>query len=46
MVKACGYGSSSIEISKLLENLGIDYFAVAYVNEGVELRKAELSPLF
>ena len=27
MVKACGYGSSSIEISKLLENLGIDYFA-------------------
>ena len=46
VVKACGYGSSSIEISKLLENLGIDYFAVAYVNEGVELRKAGIkSPI-
>ena len=40
VVKACGYGSSSIEVSKFLESLGIDYFAVAYVNEGVELRKA------
>ena len=46
VVKACGYGSSSIEVSKLLENLGIDYFAVAYVNEGVELRKAGIkSPI-
>ena len=39
VVKACGYGSSSVEVSKLLESLGIDYFAVAYVSEGVELRK-------
>ena len=46
VVKACGYGSSSIEVSKLLESLGIDYFAVAYVNEGVELRKAGIkSPI-
>ena len=43
VVKACGYGSSSIEVSKLLEKLGIDYFAVAYVNEGVELRKAGIN---
>ena len=46
VVKACGYGSSSIEVSKLLEALGIDYFAVAYINEGVELRKAGIkSPI-
>ena len=46
VVKACGYGSSSIEVSKLLESLGIDYFTVAYVNEGVKLRKAGIkSPI-
>ena len=46
VVKACGYGSGSIEVSKLLESLGIDYFAVAYINEGIELRKAGIeSPI-
>lgn len=46
VVKACGYGSSSIEVSKLLESLGIDYFAVAYISEGIELRKAGIkSPI-
>ena len=46
VVKAGGYGSSSIEVSKLLENLGIDYFAVAYISEGIELRKAGIkSPI-
>jgi alanine racemase len=46
VVKACGYGSSPIEVSKLLESLGIDYFAVAYINEGIELRRAGIkSPI-
>ena len=46
VVKAYGYGSSSIEVSKLLESLGIDYFAVAYINEGIELRRAGIkSPI-
>lgn len=46
VVKAGGYGSSSIEVSKVLESLGIDYFAVAYISEGIELRKAGIkSPI-
>jgi len=40
VVKAFAYGSDAVTIAKYLENLGIDYFAVAYVNEGVLLRKA------
>lgn len=40
VVKAFAYGSDAIEIAKHLETLGVDYFAVAYVNEGVILREA------
>lgn len=40
VVKAFGYGSESVAVAKELENLGIDYFAVAYVKEGVLLRDA------
>ncbi len=40
MVKASGYGSGSLEIARLLEFQQIDYLAVAYTDEGVELRKA------
>ena len=40
VVKAFGYGSEAVEISKYLQDLDIDYFAVAYVNEGVELRNS------
>lgn len=43
VVKAFGYGSDAIEIAKYLQNLGADYFAVAYANEGVELRKAGIT---
>lgn len=38
VVKAFAYGSDAIEIAKYLQNLGVDYFAVAYTNEGVALR--------
>lgn len=40
MVKAFSYGSGSYEIAKHLENNEIDYLAVAYADEGVELRQA------
>ncbi len=40
MVKASAYGSGSTEIAKLLEFQHVDYLAVAYTDEGVELRKA------
>ena len=40
MVKAAAYGSGSVEIARFLESRNIDYLAVAYVDEGIELRKA------
>ncbi|MEP6676301.1 MAG: bifunctional UDP-N-acetylmuramoyl-tripeptide:D-alanyl-D-alanine ligase/alanine racemase [Ferruginibacter sp.] len=40
MVKASGYGSGSFEIANLLQFHKVDYLAVAYVDEGIELRKA------
>jgi alanine racemase len=40
IVKAFGYGSDAVEAAKELAQLGVDYFAVAYVNEGVALRDA------
>ncbi|WP_417885464.1 alanine racemase [Zunongwangia sp.] len=39
VVKAFAYGSESIVISKKLENLGIDCFAVAYTKEGESIRQ-------
>jgi len=38
VVKAGGYGSDAVEVAKELVSLGVDYFAVAYVKEGVALR--------
>ncbi len=43
MVKAFGYGSGSVEIANLLEYHKVDYLAVAYPDEGVELRKQGIS---
>ncbi len=40
VVKASGYGSDVIAVSKHLEKIGADYFAVAYTSEGVILREA------
>jgi len=40
MLKASAYGSGSIELVRFFEQRGIDYLAVANVDEGVELRKA------
>ncbi len=40
MVKAAAYGSGSDEVARLLEFKQVDYLAVAYIDEGVELRQA------
>ncbi len=40
MVKASGYGSGSVEVARLLQFQKVDYLAVAYADEGVELRQA------
>lgn len=39
MVKAFAYGSGNVEIAQLLEYQGVDYLAVAYVDEGIVLRE-------
>lgn len=38
MVKAFSYGSGQAEIARLLAHQRVDYLAVAYADEGVELR--------
>jgi alanine racemase len=43
MVKAFSYGSGSFEIANLLQFQKVDYLAVAYADEGVELRKAGIT---
>lgn len=43
MVKAFAYGSGSAEIASLLEYNGVNYFAVAYADEGVALRDAGIT---
>jgi alanine racemase len=43
MVKAFSYGSGSFEIANLLQFQNVDYLAVAYADEGVELRKAGIT---
>lgn len=43
MVKAFSYGSGSFEIANILQFHQVDYLAVAYADEGVELRKAGIT---
>lgn len=43
MVKASSYGSGSFEIANVLQHHGVDYLAVAYADEGIELRKAGIT---
>lgn len=43
MVKAMGYGSGSSEIARLLQHMGVSYLAVAYADEGVELRESHIT---
>ena len=43
VVKAFAYGNDAKEVALYLQNLDIDYFAVAYVQEGVALRQAGIT---
>ncbi|WP_396632823.1 alanine racemase [Maribacter sp. R86514] len=43
VVKAYAYGSHSVAIAKHLQDLGAHYFAVAYVDEGITLRKGGIT---
>jgi alanine racemase len=43
MVKAMGYGSGSTEIAHTLQHIGVNYLAVAYTDEGVELRQSRVT---
>lgn len=43
VIKAFAYGSDSEAIAKYLQNLNVDYFAVAYTSEGVALRDAGIT---
>lgn len=43
MVKASGYGTGSLEISRTLQAQGAAYLAVAVIDEGVELRRGGIT---
>lgn len=41
-LKGNAYGMDAVLIGQLLEQQNIDYFSVAYINEGIRLRKADI----
>lgn len=43
MVKASGYGNGTYEIAGMLQHQGIDYLAVAFADEGVQLRESGIT---
>jgi len=43
MVKAFSYGSGTFEVANMLQYNKVDYLAVAYIDEGVALRKAGIT---
>ncbi len=43
VVKAYAYGHDAVNISRFLQKLGVDYFAVAYTAEGILLRENGIS---
>ncbi|WP_431132916.1 alanine racemase [Psychroserpens mesophilus] len=43
VVKAFAYGSHAETIANYLQDLNVDYFAVAYVSEGIALRNAGIT---
>lgn len=43
MVKASSYGSGSFEVAEALLREGVDYFAVAYLDEGIALRERDIN---
>ncbi len=43
MVKASCYGNGSYEIANILQHNNVDYLAVAFIDEGVELRNSGIT---
>ena len=43
VVKADAYGHGSVQVSRLLQNLGADYLAVSSIDEAIELRKNDIT---
>lgn len=43
MVKAFAYGTGSVEIANVLQYEGVDYLTVAYLDEGIALRRAGIT---
>lgn len=43
MVKASGYGHGTYELARTLQGLGADYIAVAFADEGVQLRESGIT---
>ena len=43
VVKASGYGSDAVRVAQFLEEQGVDYFAVAYTDEGISLRESGIN---
>ncbi len=43
VVKADGYGHGAVIVSKILEASGVDCFAVAHIDEAIELRESGIS---
>lgn len=43
MVKASGYGHGTYELAGTLQQLGADYIAVAFADEGVQLRESGIT---
>lgn len=43
MVKAFAYGSGSLEVANMLQYHKVDYLGVAYADEGIELRKGNIT---
>ena len=42
IIKANAYGHGLVEIARILEQRQIDYLGVAFLEEGIELRRKEL----
>ena len=42
-LKANAYGIGAVETGKFLSDQAVDYFSVAYINEGVHLRKNQIN---
>ena len=43
VVKADAYGHGSVQVSRLLQELGADYLAVSSIDEAIELRKNDIT---